>query len=84
MNINEAVQLVASGSPAAEVTAQLEGLFDGVKVGAEVSVVDDPAYPFTGTVGKVKSINGAYAQVEFPNKGVCPLLINQLLPVAKP
>jgi hypothetical protein len=54
---------------------------NNVSVGTTVAVVGDPTYPYDGLKGKVKSINGGFAEVEFDNKTTAPLHINLLVPV---
>jgi hypothetical protein len=82
MNVEKLIEKldVTDKNSIAEVLS--EGINDnGVTVGSQVAVVNDPTYPFDGCRGKVKKINAGFADVEFANGTVAPLEINLLIPV---
>jgi len=53
-----------------------------VKAGQSVACINDPTYPFEGAKGKVKSIDGGYAQVEFANGTTVPMQVSLLIPIS--
>lgn len=58
-----------------------ESIGPAAKRGDTVAVINDPAYPFEGAKGKVKSVTGGHALVEFPNGSEAHLLVSMLIPV---
>ena len=78
MNAQQLIEAAAKpGAIAANILA--ESMANEVTVGGTVAVVGDPTYPFDGQTGKVKGINGGFADVEFANGIVVPLVISQLV-----
>lgn len=61
-----------------EAANQALGL-NGVSVGSEVAIIDDPTFPTAGLKGKVKKIDNGLATVELHNGDQVPLQVNQLI-----
>jgi hypothetical protein len=61
-----------------EAANQALGL-NGVSVGCEVAIIDDPTFPTAGLKGKVKKIDNGLATVELHNGDQVPLQVNQLI-----
>jgi len=72
-----------AASVRATASALVEGLAPTFKVGDSCIILDDPAYPYSGQKGKVKSgLKGnGYYDVQLADGRIVPLIANQLLRV---